>query len=74
MIGTILTVCAVAGAINALGKVGDTRVRHGKNIFGERYRTEDGPCYRCDGTGEVHGHTCRKCGGSGWYHKRTWYS
>ena len=74
MIGTILLGCAAVAVLDALGKMGDTRVKYGKDIFGNRYKTEDGICYRCDGSGEVHGHTCRKCGGSGRYHRRTWYS
>lgn len=74
MIGTILTVCLIGGALDAISKAGDTRVKHGKDIFGHRYKTEDGVCFRCDGSGKVHGKTCHKCGGSGRYHKRTWYS
>lgn len=73
MIGTILVACGVAATLNTLSKIGDTHVKRGRDFFGNRYKSEDGPCYRCDGTGKVNGHTCRKCGGSGWYHKRTWY-
>lgn len=74
MIGTILFTCGVIAVIDALSKMGDTKVKYGKDIFGQRCKKEDGECYRCDGTGEVHGKTCRKCGGSGRYHRTTWYS
>lgn len=74
MIGTILTVCLIGGVLNEMSKSGDTRVKHGKNIFGDSYTETEGPCFRCDGTGKVHGKTCRKCGGSGQYQKTTWYS
>ena len=77
MIGTILLLTGgVVGAsvLNEMRKSGDTRVERGKDIFGNRYKIEDGVCFRCDGSGKVHGKTCRKCGGSGRYHKRTWYS
>ena len=49
-----------------------TRVKHGKTIFGCRYRDVSGECYSCNGSGKVHGKTCRKCGGSGKYSHRTW--
>ena len=74
MLTEFLVGIGVASALNALGKRGDTRVRHGKDIFGNRYRTVDGMCYRCGGSGLVNGTTCRKCGGSGRFHRRTWYS
>ena len=74
MIGTLLVGCAIYGVIDAISKMDDTKVRHGKDLLGRRYKTVDGVCHRCDGSGEVHGKTCRKCGGSGRYHSRTWYS
>lgn len=74
MIAEILFGMGLFSALGALGKGGDTRVRHGKDILGRRYRTEDGVCYRCGGSGRVHGETCRKCGGSGRFHRRTYYS
>ena len=49
-----------------------TREKHGKTIFGCRYRDVSGECYSCNGSGKVHGKTCRKCGGSGKYSHRTW--
>lgn len=80
MVGTILTIASilgvggyVAGAMNEESKKrGDNRVEHGKTFFGSRYRTVRGPCYRCHGTGEVHGKECPKCGGSGEYRRTTW--
>ena len=74
MIGTILAGCVIYGIIHEISKYDDTKVSHGKDIFGCRYKDVDGVCHRCDGSGEVHGETCRKCGGSGRYHSRTWYS
>ena len=74
MLTEFLVGIGVASALNALRKRGDTRVRHGEDIFGNRYRTVDGMCYRCGGSGLVNGTTCRKCGGSGRFHRRTWYS
>ena len=63
-----------AVVLNALGKIGDNRVTHGRDIFGNRYKKVSGRCYTCGGSGSVHGHTCRKCGGSGTFSSRTWYS
>lgn len=80
MIGTIL---AIGGALGATGwalnkmdeaiKGDDNRVKRGRNIFGSRYRTVRGVCYRCNGTGSVRGQRCRKCGGTGEYKRTTWY-
>ena len=49
------------------------RVKHGQNFFGCRYKEVSGECWSCNGTGKVHGKTCRKCGGSGEYSHRTWH-
>lgn len=49
-----------------------TRVKHGRNIFGCRYKEVSGECYSCHGSGKVHGKTCRKCGGSGEYSRTYW--
>ena len=74
IIGTILTVLLIGGILHEMSKSGDTRVKRGKDIFGDSYTKTEGPCYRCDGTGEVNGKTCHKCGGTGWYQKTTWHS
>ena len=50
----------------------DTHVKHGKNLFGCRYKEVSGECFRCNGSGKVHGKECRKCGGSGKYSRTTW--
>lgn len=60
-------------ALDVISKWGDTRVKRGKDFLGRRYKKQSGKCFRCDGTGHVHGRTCRKCGGSGRYSHTTWY-
>lgn len=50
------------------GGGGGTRVKHGR-----KYKTVSGPCFRCDGTGQVRGQTCRKCGGSGTFSHTYWH-
>lgn len=67
----LLTIGGVA-IVDALSRLDDTHVKKGKR-FGKRYKTVSGTCFRCDGTGKVNGHTCRKCGGWGTYSHRTWY-
>ena len=74
MIGTFLVICAGYAVVDTISKFGDTKVKHGKDILGRRYKSVSGVCNRCGGSGEVHGRTCHKCGGSGWYHNKTWYS
>ena len=64
LIGTVLLSCFS-------GKK-KTCVKHGKNLFGCRYKDVSGECFSCNGSGKVHGKTCRKCGGSGQYSHRTW--
>lgn len=73
MLGTILVICGVGAAIKSLGEMNDTVVKRGRDIFGTRYKTTKGKCFRCNGTGVVYGQVCRKCGGSGYYSHRTWY-
>ena len=74
MLGTLLIGYCALYALNEMGKSRDAKVKHGRDIFGHRYRKEEGVCFRCDGTGHVHGNACRKCGGNGRYHKTTWYT
>ena len=65
LVGTVL--------LSFLGKKNKTRVRHGKNIFGCRYKDVSGECFRCNGSGKVRGKRCPKCGGSGLYSHRAWH-
>ncbi len=51
----------------------DTIVTHGTSRTHGNYTHVTGKCFRCDGTGSVHGDTCRKCGGTGRYEHRKWY-
>lgn len=51
----------------------DTYVTRGHDIFGNRYKKVRGKCFCCNGTGTVRGYTCRKCGGSGTFSRKTWY-
>ena len=74
MLGTLIVGYCALYALNEMGKRRDTKVKHGRDLFGHKYKTEDGVCFRCDGSGKVHGSTCRQCGGDGRYHRRTWYS
>ena len=60
--------------LNAISKIGDTRVKYGRDIFGNKYKKVSGKCHSCGGSGSVRGHSCRKCGGSGRFSSRTWYS
>ena len=62
----------VVTLLSCIGGKKKTRVRHGKNIFGCRYKDVSGECFSCNGSGKVHGKTCRKCGGSGRYSHTTW--
>ena len=71
MIAEFLIGCAVLSLFSH--KKRGTHVKHGKNIFGCRYREVSGECFSCDGTGKVHGKRCRKCGGSGRYSRTTWH-
>lgn len=73
MIGSLLAVCAALATLDTVAKSDDTKVSRGRDIFGNRYKKVSGECFRCDGTGKVNGHTCRKCGGSGTYSRCTWY-
>ena len=50
-----------------------TNVNNGKTFFSD-YHEVDGDCFRCHGTGRVNGRTCRKCGGSGRFHRTTYYN
>lgn len=61
-----------AAIISCLSNKGKTQVRHGRTIFGCRYKEVSGKCFRCNGSGRVHGKSCHKCGGSGKYSHRTW--
>jgi len=73
MILEFLVGCGIIAALDTFGKRNDTHVRYGRDILGTRYKTTSGPCFRCGGSGAVHGQTCRKCGGTGRYRNRTWY-
>ena len=70
MFGTIMTLCLLYSVGKTLSERGKTKVTHSRDFFGGHHTTVDGPCFRCDGTGKVHGRTCRKCGGSGRYHRK----
>ena len=61
-----------AAVLSCLGGKKKTRVKHGRNFFGCRYKDVRGECFSCNGSGKVYGKTCRKCGGSGKYSHRTW--
>ena len=71
MIGELLIGAAILSCLGGKTKK-KNRVKHGQNIFGCRYKDVSGDCWLCNGTGKVHGKTCRKCGGSGEYFHRTW--
>ena len=62
-----------AAILSAFGGKKKTHVKHGKNIFGCRYKDVSGECFSCNGSGKVRGNTCRKCGGAGKYSHTTWY-
>ena len=74
MFGPLLGFVFIVYVISAVfkGGGGDTRVKHGRGLSGRKYKTVNGPCFRCDGTGQVHGQTCRKCGGSGRFSQTYW--
>ena len=55
------------------GQAEDNYVECGSDFWGHKYKKTRGMCYRCNGTGHVHGRTCRKCGGSGKFSRTTWY-
>ena len=71
MIVELLVGCAILSAF--AGNKRDTRVKRGKNLFGCRYKEVSGECFRCNGSGKVHGKTCRKCGGTGEFCRTTFY-
>jgi len=62
-----LTAARVCG--EDLMKLGDTHVKQGVTVFGSRYKTVRGPCYRCGQSGYVHGEICHRCGGTGEYRR-----
>lgn len=70
MLETIFIVCALYAVGKTISDRGKTKVSHSRDIFGGRHTTVDGPCFSCDGTGKVRGRTCRKCGGSGRFHRK----
>ena len=61
------------GCFASYGEEGDNHVEHGSDFWGHKYKKTRGICYRCHGTGAVHGRTCRKCGGTGEFSRTTWY-
>ena len=70
------TIGGVIGAIGAAmpyGEEDDTHVEYGSDFWGHKYKKTNGICYRCHGTGSVHGKICRKCDGSGKFSRTTWY-
>ena len=78
--GLVDGACGLVGATIGLigcfvphGKAGDNYVERGRDFWGHKYKKRHGMCYRCHGTGYVHGGTCRKCGGSGKFSRTTWY-
>ena len=76
MFGPLLGFAFIVYVISAAfkgGGDGNTRVKHGRSLFGRKYKTVSGPCFCCGGTGQVHGQTCHKCGGSGRFSHTYWY-
>ncbi len=71
MIGELLVGAVILSCLSGKSNK-KNHVKHGKNVFGCRNKDVSGECWRCNGTGKVHGKTCRKCGGSGEYFHRTW--
>jgi len=78
--GLVDCACGLVGATVGLvgcfvpyGEEKDNYVERGSDFWGHKYKKTRGICYRCHGTGTIHGMTCRKCSGTGKFSRTTWY-
>ena len=67
-------VVGLIGCFVPYGEAEDNCVERGSDFWGHKYKKTSGMCYRCHGTGSVHGKPCPKCDGTGKFSRTTWYS